>query len=145
MSQDDILFLNTLKEGIKKNNFAHYEIPLPFKKRPPLTDDKQLAIVRLNHLKRKLSRDERYNEHYVKFMEEVINKGDAEECEDDAKEGEKWYIPHHGVYHSKKPEKLRGLFDCSAKYKSTSLNNHLLSGPDLRVDRGTAIAKQQSY
>ncbi len=65
-------------------------------------------------------------------MEEVINKGDAEEREDDAKEGEKWYIPHYGVYHSKKPEKLRGLFDCSAKYKSTSPNDHLLSGPYLK-------------
>ena len=41
----------------------------------------------------------------------------------------KWYIPHQGVYHPKK--KIRVVFDCSAKFKGTSLNEHLLSGPDL--------------
>ena len=42
----------------------------------------------------------------------------------------KWYIPHHGVYHPKK-NKIRVVFDCSAKFKGSSLNDHLLSGPDL--------------
>ena len=41
------------------------------------------------------------------------------------------YIPHHGVYHPKKPDKLRVVFDCSAKYKGQSLNDHLLQGPNL--------------
>lgn len=128
VSQYDILFLNKLNESIKKNSHGHYEMPLPFKEKTCLPDNKQLAVIRLNHLKRKLSKDERYKEHYVKFMEEVIQKGDAEEVEDDAKEGEKWYIPHHGVHHSKKPDKLCVVFDCSAKYKGTSLNDHLLPG-----------------
>ena len=25
-----------------------------------------------------------------------------------------WYLPHHGIYHSKKPDKIRVVFDCSA-------------------------------
>lgn len=45
--------------------------------------------------------------------------------------GNTWYIPHHGVYHPRKPGKLRVVFDCSARYKNTSLNEHLLTGPDL--------------
>lgn len=64
-------------------------------------------------------------------MGEVIERGDAEEVHDEGKVGEKWYIPHHGVYHPKKPDKLRVVFDCSAKYQGTSLNDHLLQGPDL--------------
>ncbi|XP_026015330.1 uncharacterized protein LOC113016608 [Astatotilapia calliptera] len=131
VSQEDILFLDKLKNHIEKNSLGHYEMPLPFKERPTLPDNKQLAVIRLSHLKRKLLKDEGYKEQYIKFMEEVIERGDAEEVHDDGKEGEKWYIPHHGVFHDKKPGKLRVVFDCSAKYKGTSLNDHLLTGPDL--------------
>ncbi|XP_076858013.1 uncharacterized protein LOC143512031 [Brachyhypopomus gauderio] len=131
VSQDDVLFLSQLGESIRKNSEGHYEMPLPFKRRPSLPDNKNLAVLRLNHLKRKLAKDKKYKEHYVKFMEEVICKGDAEEVQDTGVEGEKWYIPHHGIYHTKKPDKLRVVFDCSASYKGTSLNDHLLSGPDL--------------
>ena len=42
-----------------------------------------------------------------------------------------WYIPHHGIYNSNKPGKIRVVFDCSAKYQGTSLNDNLLQGPDL--------------
>ena len=131
VSQDDILFLDKLKQGIRTTSNGHYEMPLPFKERPHLPDNKHCAVVRLNHLKRKLLRDKRYKEQYTEFMDEVIGKGDAEEVKDDGGEGEKWYIPHHGVFHPRKPNKLRVVFDCSARYKGTSLNDHLLSGPDL--------------
>ncbi|XP_057686666.1 uncharacterized protein LOC130912537 [Corythoichthys intestinalis] len=130
-SQDDILFLNTLKEGIYKNKQGHYEMPLPFKERPYLPDNKQMATVRLENLKTKLSKDQRYKEQYVQFMSEIIERNEAEEVHSEAKEGEKWYIPHHGIYHPQKPNKLRVVFDASAKYKGNSLNDHLLSGPDL--------------
>lgn len=41
-----------------------------------------------------------------------------------------WYIPHHEIYHPRKPEKIRVVFDCSARFRDTSLNDHLLTGPD---------------
>ena len=41
-----------------------------------------------------------------------------------------WYIPHHGVYHSRK-NKLRVMFVCASKFHGTSLNRELLKGPDL--------------
>lgn len=131
LSQDDITFLNKLSDGIRKNCTGHYEMPLPFKERPKLPDNRQLALVRLNHLKRKLLKDQRYREHYVKFMEDVIERGEAEEVKDVGIEGNKWYVPHHGVYHPKKPDKLRVVFDCSARYDGISLNDYLLQGPDL--------------
>lgn len=76
-SQDDITFLNKVK-GIRKNTHGHYEIPLPFKTRPSLPDNKGSAMICLNHLKRKLQQDEKYKEQYIRFMEEVIERGDAE-------------------------------------------------------------------
>nr|XP_017209156.1 uncharacterized protein LOC101887079 [Danio rerio] len=130
-SQEDIMFLRKLEENIRLNKDSHLEMPLPFRKRPYLPDNKPLAVIRLQHLKRRLMRDQEYREHYVTFMEEVIEKGNAEQVFEEGREGERWYIPHHGVYHSKKPGKLRIVFDCSARYKGTSLNDHLLTGPDL--------------
>ena len=49
----------------------------------------------------------------------------------EGEEGKTWYIPHHGVYHNNKQEKLRVVFDCSARYIGTCLNDHLLPGPDI--------------
>lgn len=46
-------------------------------------------------------------------------------------DGKVWYLPHHPVFHSKKPDKVRILFDCSAKHHGTSLNDNILLGPDL--------------
>lgn len=64
-------------------------------------------------------------------MSEIIQRGDAEEVNDCGKEGETWYLPHHCVFHPKKPNKLRVVFDCSARYNGCSLNDHLLQGPDM--------------
>lgn len=49
----------------------------------------------------------------------------------DAEQRNVWYILHHGVYHPKKPTKIRVVFDCAAEFKGESLNKHLLQGPDL--------------
>ena len=40
------------------------------------------------------------------------------------------YIPHHSVTNINKPNKLRILFYAAAKFSNTSLNQHLLKGPD---------------
>ena len=44
---------------------------------------------------------------------------------------EGWYIPMLAVYHPKKPDSVRVVFDSSAKFQDVSLNNVLLQGPDL--------------
>ena len=67
-------------------------------------------------------------------MKEMIDKGQAERVPDDElhlTNGRVWYIPHHGVYHPQKPDKIRVVFDASAEFKGESLNRHLLQGPDL--------------
>ncbi|KAJ8333778.1 hypothetical protein SKAU_G00410970 [Synaphobranchus kaupii] len=131
ISQDDIQFLQTLNGRIHQNIDSHLELPLPFKARPQLPDNKQLALVRLRHLKRKLEKNPKFKDDYVRFMEGIFKDGDAERAENEPEKGNVWYIPHQGVYHPRKPDKIRVVFDCSAKYDGTALNDHLLTGPDL--------------
>ena len=67
-------------------------------------------------------------------MKEMIDKGQAERVLDEElhfSDGRVWYIPHHGVYHPQKPDKIRVVFDASAEFMGESLNRHLLQGPDL--------------
>ncbi len=42
-----------------------------------------------------------------------------------------WYLPIFGVYHPHKPNKIRVVLDLSAQFGGVSLNDVLLSGPDL--------------
>jgi hypothetical protein len=135
ISLDDRKFLDQLEKGIHQRKNGHYEMPLPFREKlPTLPNNKPQALRRLERLKTRLERDERYRQHYNTFMKELIDKGYAErvpdnECSEETKTV--WYIPHHGVYHPQKPEKLRVVFDCSASFHDESLNSHLLQGPDL--------------
>ena len=131
ISQDDIQFMQILNQTIQQNSDGHLEMPLPFKARPHLPENKYLALVRLKHLKGKFERNPKFKEDYVRFMAGVIEGGEAERAEDSPQDGNVWYIPYQGVYHPRKPEKIRVVFDCSAKYEGTALNDHLLTGPDL--------------
>ena len=130
-SQDDIQFLQLLETGIVMNSKGHLEMPLPFKSRPQLPNNRQLAARRLSYLKGRLDSNPSFMEQYSQFIAEMLERGHAEPATEAPKPGEVYYIPHHGVYHPKKPDKLRVVFDCSAMYLGSSLNDHLLSGPDL--------------
>ena len=105
---------------------------LPFRKaHPELPNNKKLALLRLGHLKKKLSNNPQYYRDYTSFMNEILRRGEAEKVPKETVGSAVWYIPHHGVYHNKKPGKIRVVFDCSSKFLGMSLNDHLLSGPDL--------------
>ncbi|XP_066302034.1 uncharacterized protein [Branchiostoma lanceolatum] len=133
MSVEDKRFMNIVSKGTNKNN-GHYQVPLPFKNgRPKLPNNKQVALQRAQHLKRKMMRNESFQQEYTRFMEKIIDKGYAEKVPTEqlqAKDGQVWYVPHHGVYHPQKG-KIRVVFDCAASYAGTSLNKELLQGPDL--------------
>ncbi len=95
-----------------------------------LPDSYPMAMKRLISL-------EKQGENVVKQIGEKIDdyvaKGYARKlsAEEFKKLGENvWFLPVFGVFHPKKPEKLRMVFDGAAKVKSISLNSMLLTGPD---------------
>ena len=132
MSAEDKVWLKTVEEETRYID-GHYEIPMPLKGNTPFPDNKKQALFRAEHLKRKMNRNEKYMEDYKKFVNDLIEKNYAKRVEDDRSNsaGHTWYIPHHGVYHPVKPDKIRVVYDCYAKFKNVSLNERLMQGPNL--------------
>ena len=132
-SKEDDRFLEKMRTEVKSVN-GHYQLPLPFRNEAVnMPNNRQHAIKRAMWIKHKF-KDSKYHEDYVDFMNKIITQGYAAkvpESQLDVEEGKVWYLPHHGVYHPRKPEKIRVVFDCSSEYKGTSLNRELLQGPDL--------------
>ena len=130
LSQEDRRFLEKTKGVIHITGDDHYEMPLPFREQNiGLPFNRSLAESRLDRLKTRFTKDAKYKKNYVDFIDDMIKKGYAEKVE--PVEENAWYIPHHSVYHPRKPNKIRVVFDCSAEYQGESLNRHLLQGPDL--------------
>ena len=134
MSLEDKRALNimestaVLKEG-------HYEIAMPWRYSPLcLPNNRTLAVHRLELLRRRLIKDPVLFQKYAAFVDNLLDKAYARKVPDNrpARSGEAtWFLPHHPVFHPKKPGKVRVVFDCAAKYKGVSLNDVLLQGPDM--------------
>ncbi|XP_071123455.1 uncharacterized protein [Mytilus edulis] len=62
-------------------------------------------------------------------MQGILEQGHAELAPPITEEC--WYLPVFGVYHPRKKDKVRIVFDSSSKNKGISLNDVLLTGPDL--------------
>ena len=133
-SQEDRKFLKIAQKGMRSVD-GHYELLLPFRDpNLPLPNNRQQAVARIAWQKKKMQRNEQYHKDYSAFMNQLILKGYAYKVPGDQLEpqpGRVWYLPHHGVYHPKKKDKIRVVFDCSAKFESSSINDKLLQGPDL--------------
>ncbi|XP_068224972.1 uncharacterized protein [Palaemon carinicauda] len=116
-----------------QHRHGKYVAKLPFKDFTPLPDNMNMAIRRARSLKRRLDNDEAYKTSYVGQMEKYTDKGYTERVpvsQLDKKDGRVWLMPHHSVRHPIK-QKNRVVFDLKARHRGTSLNEHLMQGPDL--------------
>ena len=127
MSIEDRKFLRIMEEGVEIDEEKHYVLPLPFRDpSPTLPSNFEQAHSRALRQRVKMLKDAKYREHYAAFMGKIFAKGYAREAPDGLDVGNAWYLPHHGVYHPRKPGKLRVVFDCSAKHAGVALNDVLL-------------------
>ena len=133
-SQDEKRFISIMNDKCKFVN-GKYVMPLPFRNQnSKMPNNRFQALQRACYLKKRLMKDDRMCNDYKDFMSKLFANGHAvyvDPSETKSKDGDVWYIPHHGVYHPRKPNKIRVVFDCSSQWKGVSLNNMLLQGPDL--------------
>ena len=135
-SREDRISHQLLQDSIQHVG-GHFQLPLLWKSRNILLPNNFLmAQKRLESLKRRLSNDLSLHEKYTEVMQSYIDQGYAElvnnsECSHEFGYSNSWYLPHHPVVNARKPEKLRIVYDCAAKFMGTSLNGVLMQGPYL--------------
>ena len=111
LSIHDKRFTKILDESSKLTPNGHLEMPLPFKgcDRPILPSNERVALARLNNLKDKFKKDPLYFKDNCNFMEDFFAQGHARKLTGNelSDTGHEWYLPHHGVYNTNKPGKIR--------------------------------------
>lgn len=132
LSMEDKQFLDIMDKGLKKTPQGKWTAPLPFKSpRQQLPNNRVEALRRAYSFHNSLMGNPEKKGHMVDFMKNILEKGHAEVAPDLDDNEECWYLPLFGVYHPQKKDRIRGVFDASAKYQGISLNDVLLQGPDL--------------
>ena len=112
---------------------GHYQLKLPFRKDPPnLPDSLAVAERRLKWLKAKFQKNPVFQSQYSSVLEKYQEEGSSRQVPDSEVSNLKpiWYLPHHAVWHPRKPEEPRVVFDCASVSNGTSLNEQLLRGPE---------------
>lgn len=132
MSIEDKMFMKQMDIEFLRDHTGSWMAPLPFReKRQPLPNNREQAVQRAKLLDVSLRKNKLKKEHFLTFMGKILDNNHAGVAPELSDGEECWYLPLFGVYHPKKPDQIRGVFDSSAKFKGVSLNDVLLSGPDL--------------
>lgn len=68
---------------------------------------------------------------FLSFMQKIFDRDHTELAPPLSEGEERWYLQIFGVYHPRKSTQIRVVFDSSAQHRGISLNDMLLTGPDL--------------
>ncbi|XP_049341522.1 uncharacterized protein LOC125806060 [Astyanax mexicanus] len=132
LSIDDRAFLTIMEKEVYQDTDHSWVAPLPFRaSRQSLPSNREQAVKRLSSLKKTLEKKQETKRHYAEFVQKMLDNDQAEHAPPLEPGKEHWYLPTFGVYHPKKPDQIRVVFDSSATCDGVSLNDVLLSGPDL--------------
>lgn len=118
---------------IKSEN-GHYIVDMLWKDSSvQLPDNRLLAENRFHSLVRRFKRQPELHKKYSETIESYVQRGYARKMSEDevrAVTKRTWYLPHHPVINPNKA-KVRVVFDAASKYHGTSLNDTLVTGPEL--------------
>ena len=78
-----------------------------------------------------MEKDSKFHELYSRVIEKYQEEGSSRFIPDEEVRTLKpiWYLPHHAVWHPRKLNEPRVVFDCACNTEGVSLNDQLLQGP----------------
>ncbi|KAI4896990.1 hypothetical protein NFI96_001373, partial [Prochilodus magdalenae] len=131
-SMEDLAFLRIMEKELKQGDDNSWQAPLPFRSpRQRLPNNLEQARTRLAIVTKTLRKHPERREHFTEFMSKLFENGHAEVAPPLPPGEECWYLPLFGVYHPQKPGQVRVVFDSSAQHQGVSLNDVLLTGPNM--------------
>ncbi|GBP20091.1 hypothetical protein EVAR_13863_1 [Eumeta japonica] len=98
---------------------------------PRFPDNYNGARKRLTNIENKIDRDPAFAAAYTAQIKKLIENGYARRLENRAQVRDCFFLPHFAVTNPNKPNKIRVVFDAAARFEGKSLNDYLISGPDL--------------
>ena len=104
LSREDVKFMEMVEGSLIQNEDHHCETALPIKDTHKFFPNNRVqAESGLKCLRRRLQKDYRFQEDYVRFVEDIIQKGYTEKVPASHRsrsDGRVKHLPHHGVYHA---------------------------------------------
>ena len=135
------------KEQLTRSPERWYETALPWKgNHPPLPNNKEGSMHRLNSLLRKLQRTNMLSQ-YDAVIREQLEEGVVERAPTEAT-GKEFYLPHRAVVRENaETTKLRVVYDASARAHSgaPSLNECLHAGPPLQNKLWSVLTRSRFH
>ena len=101
---------------------------------PTLPNSYDMAERRLKSLEKKFENNPEVKEKYAESIRDDVEKGYVKKLSEAEVQSESkmiWYLPHRYVTNPKTPDRLRRVYDASAKFMSQSLNDKIFTGPNL--------------
>ena len=141
MSQQDVKALKVLEKETKIIS-GRYQAPMLWKEPSvQLPNNRPLALKRFSMLLKRLKGDQALFDRYKSVIDSWVQKGYARKLtprEARTIGPRTWTLPTHPVESPNKPGKTRVVSDAAAKFQGVSLNDQLLTGPDL-LNRGDGV------
>ena len=111
----ETLLLQIMVNKVCQDSSNSWVAPLPFQTpRRKLPNNREYAYSRLTSLCQTLAKRPQMQEHFLEFMQQMLINDHAEVMPPLQEGQECWYLPSFEVYHPKKPEQSRVVFDSSA-------------------------------
>ena len=126
----------SILERTTKHNGERYQVGLIWADdNPDLPNNYYSAYQQFLLMEKRLEKDLELKEAYKGTIKKdlenhFVRKLDQEKVSITEKDMQ-WYLPHHPVKHPHKPGKVRRVCNAASKFRGCSLNDKLLSGPDL--------------